>query len=423
MTEKKKLVVWVPLPPNSSWRGEGIAQTIENIVRNISPERKIEIVVSSKHAEMLVGLEKSNPNISVLTLGFRGKSTKKTIGYVSLNEVEKDSLWDLVIAKLPIIPAIFRKVGMYVSQLEYLLSLYIYSHLQRRGRFSSNNCRVWLPTPIIPYTHLLGGEKFVSFWDPFVFEYNKEFPLTAEYFVKKLSKHFSNASAIITQSRANKDYLETVMGIESSKINVIYNGSPDYSEFKKQQSNLSFSEVWSKSEFSGASKKAAFEALVNHQLNFSVLWRLLTKNKVSNRKIVLISTQNRPYKGFDQLFVLINELCLRRDNYDFIFTCNVPTKLKERYPSLYERIHEVTRVDNYLHASLYLMSDIVLHPSNVEGGLGAYPQYEASSVGKPSLINTGRHVNEMAEEGFDVDLLSSNFVNTKETVDKIEKLI
>lgn len=108
------------------------------------------------------------------------------------------------------------------------------------------------------------------------------------------------------------------MGIESSKINVIYNGSPDYSEFKKQQSNLSFSEVWSKSEFSGASKKAAFEALVNHQLNFSVLWRLLTKNKVSNRKIVLISTQNRPYKGFDQLFVLINELCLRRDNYDFI---------------------------------------------------------------------------------------------------------
>lgn len=58
------------------------------------------------------------------------------------------------------------------------------------------------------------------------------------------------------------------MGIESSKINVIYNGSPDYSEFKKQQSNLSFSEVWSKSEFSGASKKAAFEALVNHQLNF-----------------------------------------------------------------------------------------------------------------------------------------------------------
>lgn len=58
------------LPPNSSWRGEGIAQTIENIVRNISPERKIEIVVSSKHAEMLVGLEKSNPNISVLTLGF-----------------------------------------------------------------------------------------------------------------------------------------------------------------------------------------------------------------------------------------------------------------------------------------------------------------------------------------------------------------
>ncbi|OWO77760.1 hypothetical protein B2J68_01345, partial [Vibrio cholerae] len=59
--------------------------------------------------------------------------------------------------------------------------------------------------------------------------------MTAEYFVKKLSKHFSNASAIITQSRANKDYLETVMGIESSKINVIYNGSPDYSEFKKQQ--------------------------------------------------------------------------------------------------------------------------------------------------------------------------------------------
>lgn len=143
------------LPPNSSWRGEGIAQTIENIVRNISPERKIEIVVSSKHAEMLVGLEKSNPNISVLTLGFRGKSTKKTIGYVSLNEVEKDSLWDLVIAKLPIIPAIFRKVGMYVSQLEYLLSLYIYSHLQRRGDSQAIT---------VGFGYLLQSSRILIFW-------------------------------------------------------------------------------------------------------------------------------------------------------------------------------------------------------------------------------------------------------------------
>lgn len=155
MTEKKKLVVWVPLPPNSSWRGEGIAQTIENIVRNISPERKIEIVVSSKHAEMLVGLEKSNPNISVLTLGFRGKSTKKTIGYVSLNEVEKDSLWDLVIAKLPIIPAIFRKVGMYVSQLN-IYYLYISTLIYKEGGDSQ--------AITVGFGYLLQSSRILIFW-------------------------------------------------------------------------------------------------------------------------------------------------------------------------------------------------------------------------------------------------------------------
>ncbi len=41
MTEKKKLVVWVPLPPNSSWRGEGIAQTIENIFTKKYKQTKI----------------------------------------------------------------------------------------------------------------------------------------------------------------------------------------------------------------------------------------------------------------------------------------------------------------------------------------------------------------------------------------------
>ncbi len=155
MTEKKKLVVWVPLPPNSSWRGEGIAQTIENIVRNISPERKIEIVVSSKHAEMLVGLEKSNPNISVLTLGFRGKSTKKTIGYVSLNEVEKDSLWDLVIAKLPIIQRFSERLGCMYPNLN-IYYLYISTLIYKEGGDSQ--------AITVGFGYLLQSSRILIFW-------------------------------------------------------------------------------------------------------------------------------------------------------------------------------------------------------------------------------------------------------------------
>lgn len=47
-------------------------------------------------------------------------------------------------------------------------------------------------------------------------------------------------------------------------------------------------------------------------------------------------------------------------------------KLKEWYLLFYERIYEVICVDNYLYVFFYLMLDIVLYLSNVEGGLGVY---------------------------------------------------
>ena len=59
----KKLIVWVPLPPGSSWRGEGIAQTVEHILVNFDPLFKCDILVSKHHHQDVVEAFKNNNNI------------------------------------------------------------------------------------------------------------------------------------------------------------------------------------------------------------------------------------------------------------------------------------------------------------------------------------------------------------------------
>jgi glycosyltransferase involved in cell wall biosynthesis len=69
------------------------------------------------------------------------------------------------------------------------------------------------------------------------------------------------------------------------------------------------------------------------------------------------------------------------------------------------------------------MSDLVLHPSYVEGGLGVYPQFEAASVGTPCLVNVGRHVLEQRSDRTLIAKTTSDFVNLNRTIEKIEDLM
>ncbi|MCG6349099.1 glycosyltransferase [Vibrio fluvialis] len=423
MNQNEKLVVWIPLPPQASWRGEGIAQTIENIIEHISEHREVEFVVWHKHYEAVSSFAHEMNNVTVKAIGIRSHKLTNKESIVSLNSLEQDSVWELFKVKIPFISSIKNKIQNYISQAEYLITTLYYTYLQSVDKFVGKKCNIWIPSPIIPFIGMLKGRIIVSFWDPFVFEYNSDFGLTSKYLFKKTTKYLNCSNVIITQSDSNKDYLTKVFGIEQNKINVVYNGSPDYSKYISDFKGKDIFDIWSRRDFSGISIEQAKEKAIVYQLNYSVLWRLLMKTRSEKRNIVLISTQCRPYKGFHLLLKLLSEMSTREDVYEYIFTCKVPKELKIQYPNIYERIHEITRLENRLHASLYHLSDIILHPSHVEGGLGAYPQFEAASLGKPSLINVGRHVYEMESSGYNISLIASNFSNFDETISRINSLI
>ena len=421
MNELKNIVIWIPLPPDASWKGEGIAQTIENIIKNISKEKRIELVIWRTHIDVLSEEIKNRDNITLKPIGF---SKHKSIKFCSESDsISSETIFGLLMAKVPLVRKIINKIKNRLSQLEYITLVYLFSYFQRIGKFSDNKANIWLPTPIIPFSKILKGTKIISFWDPFVFEYKSDYGETAKYLMRKIEAHIKDADVIVTQSDSNREYLQNVMSVKKKDIFVIHNGSPDYSNFIERFNSVDCETIWRVSSFTAKNKSEAENKYIVHQLNFSVLWRLLLKNKYSNRKIILVSTQNRPYKGFSLLLDFFNRLTSENDSYEYIFTCNVPIKLKSKYPILFERIHEITRLSNELHASLYYLSDLVLHPSNVEGGLGSYPQYEAASMNKPSIMNIGRHVFEMEKTGVNTELLSVNFSDFNRTKEKIDLLL
>jgi glycosyltransferase involved in cell wall biosynthesis len=140
----------------------------------------------------------------------------------------------------------------------------------------------------------------------------------------------------------------------------------------------------------------------------------------------MISTQVRPYKGFDLLLQFLNHLvcCETEFRYQFIFTAALSEKIRNMYPLLYERIHEITRVSNKQHALLYYISDLVLHPSYVEGGLGVYPQFEAATMGTPTLANIGRHIFEQSPDATHVPChYAIDFTKTNALVARIHDLM
>ena len=58
-----KLFIWLPLRPYASWRGEGIAQTIERLVSGINKEFKVTIICQDAHAKYIEENLKEKDNI------------------------------------------------------------------------------------------------------------------------------------------------------------------------------------------------------------------------------------------------------------------------------------------------------------------------------------------------------------------------
>jgi len=429
----KNVLIWLPLAPIHNWRGEGIAQTLEHLLLETSNESLYyTILVNPKHYCEAVDIFRKKNNVKVIPLTltwlfFRFFPQKK-YKYV-FDSKNQDFSHKIKVDFLDAITTLLKKlklrlkfdvISLLISLFWYGFKLVIFTIFQRLG-FLGKADIIWLPTPIINWSEYLKGKKIQSFWDSFVFEYS-EFDDVSLYLFKKYMSLFRKVEYIITQSNNNKNYLVQVFGIPEDKIAVIYNGSPDYSKVLNDtnfDTKDKIFKIWEKRSIKALSYTEFISRLHHEYINHSVIFRLM-KRINSKTKIVLISTQYRIYKGFGALFKIIDKVIQIDPNVYFIFTSKIPRKIKEKYFHLHENIFEITRVSNKQHAMLYCLSDLVLHPSYTEGGLGSYPQFEAASLNRPCLVNRGPHTDELCSVfGKKMEKVVCDFTNIEYTVSKI----
>lgn len=430
----KNVLIWIPLSPLHNWVGEGIAQTLENVLLESDESIKFNILVNELHYAELSNtfLQKKNVSViplSILWLIFK-KSIKKNykVMVYSINTINDKKLYDVSVKDKII--TLIKKVGLKPRLVEiikvtiYALKLKIFTIAQNTTNFMKADM-IWLPIPIIPWSEDLKGKKVQSFWDPFVFEYS-EFKDYSLFLFKKYMKIFRNVDKIITQSNNNKKFLIDVFELAPERIEVIPNGSPDYSKYKIDVGNTSKEDLiskWPKREIIYKNKSEFIMKLHHEILNESKLFRMQKRIK-KRSKIFLISSQYRPYKGFEILFKIIEKLILKNPDYLFIFTSDIPEIIKNKYRHIIENIFEITRVSKRQHALLYQISDLVLHPSYSEGGVGCYPQFEAATIGKACLVNAGRHTDEACQRfGKEFERITTDFRDINTTIEKIENLL
>lgn len=399
------VAIWLPLPASAGWRGEGIVQTVEHMLENVPQQDtrlEFELVVSPAHASLVDREFRHHPRVRIRPLPLltrRGRKRKFTAEQIKEGFVDPTLLHHLRAKahafrqSLPFLPRndFFR----------YGVVLAFYVLLQRLGLLFRNRI-FWFPSPLIPLTSMLRGARVCSFWDPFIFEYGAYHGVGHKLYPMFL-RHISRADHIITPSVFNRDYLREVLDVPANKITLIANGSPDYSKYALTKSGPADDigdqvlSRFGRREFSGP-LYAVQEHYIEQALAKSVLMRLLAKRKADpTLKTLFISTQYRPHKGLDEFLEVARQLVQRDDRtfrYQFVFTAFLPESVKENFPELREQLHELTRLSNRDHALIYQLSDLVIHPSHVEGGSMPYPLFEAASVGVPCLVNRGRHLDE-----------------------------
>lgn len=423
----RRLLVYIPLPPHAHWRGEGIAQTIENILLNLPSDQKITILTSSEAAATISSTFAHKSNIEAMTWFGRPAAFVRTKTANAQDLLDETDMG--VVSR--VVSRFTRKATSIVAAGRYLVAKFFTDLMLRRRMIAKNCSAIWVPQLAFDVSAVPGVKKIVSFWDPFVFEYS-DFG-NRKSLLKMFSKRISTADAIITQSNSNKSYLTEVLGLSADSISVINNGAPDYSNLEWNLGSKSevptdldldkLTNNWPES-WKDLSEKRAAAAYIDDRLNHSVLFRL-KNDRTEKTKFIFVSTQYRPYKGFEGLFQIYDSLVRRDDgnDYRFIFTGEVPKRIKDRYSWSTSRIYELSRLSTIQHMCIYRISSLVLHPSHVEGGVGVYPTFEAASVGVPSLMNSGRHTSELIDQLTEATDLVTDFARIDQTIAVIEDLL
>ncbi|AIL66194.1 Glycosyl transferase, group 1 family protein (plasmid) [Rickettsiales bacterium Ac37b] len=388
-----EVTILLPLPPTAGWKGEGIAETIENIIKN----------TSTITYHLIVGRHLIN-EISTGELSEKIKAQTLTLTPVGWYSKKIDLKTSRIVKRLSLI--LFK-----ISFWAFLLKAFI------KYIFSAPKAEtIWIPIPMFGiFGKLFAKKLIISFWDPFVFEYSGFDAMQKIMCLSYMKAGLKTADVIITQSLINRNFLVDFLNIDKEKVNLVKNGSPDYSNFIIDK-NITIDNIktyWNTGHQDNTDNrnyltnlllfafKKANLAVIRQELNKCILHRLITKASHKESKIIIISTQYRPYKGFGSLFKVLNKIIENySDSFDFkfIFTGFVPEGFFREYPWAYGCIFEMNRVTTEQHAYIYAISDLAVHPSFVEGGLGTYPMFESASVGVPSLSHIGRHMLELEDD-------------------------
>lgn len=298
----------------------------------------------------------------------------------------------------------------------------IFSSIQIRR--ISNYDGVWVPTPLFKIkTWKKFSHKIVyNFWDPFGFEYSF-FPYTTKlYFYKRLSEIKKDGYKIITQSTHNKNYLINVLKFDNDRIKVIRCGNyvKPYSDSQANHNKISIRDYPSRFSYTSLSSRAIVQELDNRSIVARLEARLREKTK-----IIFISTQNRPYKGLHRFLSIFSQI-LNNNDVVILTTADISELILEKFPSLTEAVYILKRVSNKQHSYLFSVCDLFVHPSYVEGGVGAFSMFEAALNNKPALVNWGRHVREFNAiygKSIDVGLISVNFDESEKAIYLINELL
>lgn len=429
---KFRVLVYAVLPPEYGWKGEGIAQTIEKILMHSPADIEYTLCISKTHGSQIDNRIKYLSNIKIRYVGFSfGKKQQYSDNIKTIKYVGKGNRFSTIIhSKLSKLTSPMRKI----LWLLYSVFLMILLKIEFRG-FPV----IYNPSPSFVFSGNKHQKRIMSFWDPFVFEFSTFNAIRAPMLRKFLYNFLVKSDIIITQSKSNKEYLTKVFSASEDKVKIVYNGSPDYSklflEFSKVFPELkNFSrdtmlELWPISNDSKLTRNELQYFLEREITKKSVLFRIFSKISVKS-KIIMISTQYRPYKGLESLFQVLDLLCqkLGERELHFVFTSEFPDKIRDqifgRFPWAVDKVYEFSRLTDLQHACMYCICDLLLHPSFVEGGPTLYPAAEAASLGKPSLTNSGRHTQEMIErDGPQMAEVVADFTRKEETVKRIQDLL
>lgn len=406
----KKLVIWVPLRPFSKWQGEGIAHTLERIVSVIQDDIKCEIVCLSYHKKDIMNSIGKLNNVSFKTI---------LSGSEDIESLFEDRSVYVKKSFIKLLNILYRY---------FCFSWYIVccAYLALTVRFSRKVKMIWCPTFAVLFSSFnFKCKKIVNFWDGFVFEY-AGFEGVQRPVYKRMLSYLNSATVIITQSDHNLEFLTSVVGIAEDKITLIQNPNPNCEG------------VLSVEELNAIQKdrKNAFNIFKNYNnkkklkvfLRNAVFKRLIDESE-ENTKIIFISTQNRPYKGFPQLFYALDVMKKMYPDVSIsILTtaANVTDLIEDnvyRYNWVYTRVYNIKRVDKKLHAIMYAISDLVLHPSFAEGGHGVYPLFEAACFGKATLMNKGRHTDMLLKTFPELAKLCVDFTDARKLAKNIKLLL